>query len=88
MTLKKKTRDKGKLKLSRFFQKLEEGNIVAVNIEHSLKPGLPKRFQGRTGKIVGKRGKSYVVEIKDQKKEKQFIIKPIHLKKIKQIQNK
>jgi len=36
------------------------------------------------GIIKAKRGKSYVIKIKDQNKEKSFIIEPIHLKKIKQ----
>lgn len=86
MTLKKKVRDKGKIKLSRFFQKFEDKDIVAVNIEHSLKVGFPKTLQGRTGEIVGKKGKAYLVKIKDQKKDKEYIIKPIHLKKIKRIE--
>jgi large subunit ribosomal protein L21e len=87
MTLKKKIRDKGKLKLSRFFQKFREGEFVAVNIENSLKRGFSKKIQGRTGKIVGKKGRAYLVKIKDKKKEKEYIIEPIHLKKIKRIQN-
>ena len=83
--LKKKIREKGKLRLSRFFQKLKEGDNVAVVIEKSLKLNFPKRLQGRSGKIKEKRGRSYVVLIKDQAKEKEFIIAPIHLKKLKQI---
>jgi ribosomal protein L21E len=51
-----------------------------------MQPIFPKRIQGRTGIIKEKRGKSYIIKLKDLKKEKIFIINPIHLKKIKQIE--
>ena len=83
MSLAKSIREKGKIKLSIYFQKFRENDSVAVTKEPSLKSSFPKRLQGRTGTIRGKRGKSYIVKIKDQKKEKEFLIAPIHLKKIK-----
>ena len=82
MVMKKKAREKGKIKLSMYFQKFNEGDNVSVIIEASLVANTPKRFQGRIGKIAGKKGKAYVVKIYDQNKEKEFLIKPIHLKKI------
>lgn len=85
MSKRKKTRTRGKLQLSRYFQKLEKGDSVAVVRELSIKSSFPVRLQGRTGLIEGKRGKAYIVKIKDQSKEKRFLIEPIHLKKIKQI---
>jgi|TARA_Y100000310_G_scaffold167546_2_gene167433 ribosomal protein L21E len=83
--MKKKIRTRGKIQFSRYFQKFQEGESVAVVIEPSIKSSFPKRLQGRTGKVQAKRGKSYFVKIKDQKNEKKFLIEPIHLKKIKQI---
>jgi len=83
--MKKKIRTKGKISFSRYFQKLKKGESVAVVAEPALKISFPKRIQGRTGKIGEKRGRSYFVKIKDQNKEKNFLIAPIHLKKIKQI---
>ena len=85
MVMKKKTREKGKLRLSQYFQKFEDGNKVAFVAEPSLVTNVPKRFRGRTGEIVGKKGKAYKVKIYDQNKEKEFLIEPIHLKKIKSI---
>jgi large subunit ribosomal protein L21e len=41
-----------------------------------------RRFFGRTGVITEKRGKSYIVKIKDGKKEKELITRPEHLKAI------
>jgi len=39
-------------------------------------------MSGRTGIVIGKRGRSYIVNIKDFNKEKTFIVPPIHLKRI------
>ena len=82
---KKKIRTKGKISFSRYFQDFKEGDIVSVVRELAIKASFPKRLQGRTGKIEDKRGKFYFIKIKDQKKEKRFLIEPIHLKKIKHI---
>ena len=79
----KKIRTKGKLQFSKYFQEFNEGDSVAITREISVNSNFPKRLQGRTGKIEGKRGKSYIVKIKDQEKEKIFLIEPIHLKKMK-----
>ena len=83
MSGRKKIRTRGKLQLSRYFQELKEGDSVAVVKEPAVPSHFPSRLQGRTGKIESKRGKSYMVLIKDQNKEKRFIVEPIHLKKIK-----
>ena len=85
MAKRKPLRTRGKLQLSRYFQELKEGESVAVVKELSINSNFPKRLQGRTGKIDGKRGRNYIVKIKDQSKEKTFLIEPIHLKKIKQV---
>ncbi len=83
MARRKPVRERGKLSFSRYFQTLEEGQKVAIKIERSLKSNIPKRFQGRTGIVVGRRGKAYIIKLKDGKKEKEFIAKPIHLIKLK-----
>jgi large subunit ribosomal protein L21e len=61
---------------------LKEGDRVSVIKELSEKSGFPERLQGRTGVVTGKKGKAYIVEIRDKNKLKKYIIKPIHLKKI------
>ena len=85
MSKRKKIRTRGKLQLSRYFQELKTGDSVAVVGEAAVQSKFPKRLQGRTGCVEAKRGRVYVVKIKDQNKEKKFLIEPIHLKKIKQI---
>jgi len=78
----KKTRQKGKFSFRRFFQKFKEGDSVAVVVELSQPFAYSKRLQGKTGKVIEKRGSAYYVEIKDINKTKKYLIKPIHLKGI------
>jgi len=80
MLKRKKVREKGKIRFSKYFQKLERGESVAVVRELSQKTGFPKAIQGRIGKIEGKRGNCYIVNIKIGK-NKRFIIHPVHLRK-------
>ena len=82
MVGKKKIRTRGKLQLSRYFQEFKKGDSVAVVREKSVKSSFPKRIQGRTGRVEDKRGRTYIIKLKDQNKEKKFLIAPIHLKKI------
>ena len=87
MVNKKSIRTRGKLQLSRYFQELNEGDFVAISREQSVPINFKKRIQGLTGIVEGKRGKAYMVKIKEGNKEKRILIEPIHLKKIKQIKD-
>jgi large subunit ribosomal protein L21e len=81
--LKHKTpRQKGKFSFMRFFQKFQPGDSVAVVRELGLPLGYSKRIQGRTGKVIEKRGSAYYIELKDLHKPKRYLIRPIHLKRI------
>ena len=82
MTDRKPIRTRGKVQLSKYFQEFKKGDSVAVIKERSIPSNFPPRLQGRTGKVDKKIGRSYSVKINDQTKEKEFIISPIHLKKI------
>ena len=88
MIKRKKQREHGKIKLSRYFQKFKKGDRVAVVKELALQPKFPKQLQGRSGVIEDKRGSSYIVKIKDLNKEKTYIIHPAHLKKLREINSK
>ena len=85
MVNRKPIRTRGKLQLSRYFQELDKGDIVAISREPSVLTNVPIRLQGITGVVEGNRGKACIVKIKDGNKEKRILIEPIHLKKIKQI---
>ncbi len=81
----KSIREKGKIRFSQYFQKLKKGDNVALVKEKSLTCSFPDRMQGRTGRIIGKQGKEYIINVKDHAKDKEFVVHPIHLKKIKMI---
>jgi len=83
MARRKNVRLRGKISLSNYFRKFKENDSVAVKREISVGANFPKRIQGRTGIVKGKKGRAYIVKIKDQAKEKEFIIPAVHLKKIK-----
>jgi len=85
MVNRKPVRTRGKLQLSRYFQELNEGDFVAISREPAIQSSFPKRLQGTTGIVEGRKGKVYIVKIKDGNQEKRILIEPIHLKKIKQI---
>ena len=78
----KQVREKGKLKLSSYFKKIEDGANVALIINLGVRVAFPKRLKGMSGKVVGSRGRFKLVEIKDENKLKTFIIHPVHLKKL------
>lgn len=83
MIKRKNIRERGKVRLSKYFQKFKEGERVAVKRELALQPKFPKKLQGRSGVVSGKRGSSYVVKMNDLNKEKTYIIHPVHLRKLK-----
>jgi large subunit ribosomal protein L21e len=67
--------------ITKFLQEFKIGQNVVIKQEPSSHSGMPHtRYKGRTGKIIGKRGKSYIVEIKDGNKVKRLISRPEHLK--------
>ena len=79
---KKKPREKGKIRIRASLQEYKEGERVILKVDSAYQKGMPyKRFLGKQGKILGRKGKSYVVEIKDGNKQKKVICAPIHLKK-------
>lgn len=85
--LRSKTREKLTQKpryrpaITKFIQEFSEGQKVMISQEPSSQKGMPHtRFKGRVGKIIGRRGRAYIVEITDGKKKKKIISAPEHLK--------
>ncbi len=69
--------------ITRAMQKFEEGEKVAIVIDPSFHYGMPHpRFHGRTGDVVGKQGRAYIVKIRDGRKIKHIIAFPEHLRKV------
>ncbi|MBS3084570.1 hypothetical protein J4411_01505 [Candidatus Pacearchaeota archaeon] len=82
MTRRKNIRERGKIRFSEYFKSLKDNDTVAVKREISVASHFPKRLQGRTGTVKGKRGRSYLIKLKDQEMEKEYLIESVHLKKL------
>ena len=81
--LRKKPRQRGIHSITRALQHFEKGDFVNILIDSSVHKGMPHiRFHGRTGKIEGKQGESYIVGINDGKKHKTLIIRSDHLRRV------
>lgn len=68
--------------LSQYMVKYNLGDYVHININPINVSTAPhKRYQGKTGIIIGKRGKAYIIAIKLGSKIKQIITTKEHIKK-------
>jgi large subunit ribosomal protein L21e len=78
-----KFRGPKKITVNKLLGNFPTGQSVAVVITSNSLRGRPfKRFHGLTGKVVGTKGRCFIVELKDQNKLKQIIAGPEHLKKV------
>jgi ribosomal protein L21E len=82
MSKRKRIHSNGKPGLSKLFREFDNGDSVAVVKEPSVDSRFPLRLQGSTGIVAEKRGNAYKVKIYTQNKLKEFLIEPVHLKKI------
>lgn len=80
--LTKSVREKGKIGLSRLLAEYEVGDKVVIHIDSGVHKGMPhKRFQGKVGTVVEKRGRAYVLDIPQRKTSKLVIAGPEHIRK-------
>ena len=49
----------------RYLQRFQSGDFVAVVRELSQSFGYSKRLQGRTGKVIARRGRAYEIEVSE-----------------------
>jgi large subunit ribosomal protein L21e len=86
--MRKKSRDKlsrtvrarGKSSVVRAIQEFDAGAMVHVIIDPSIHKGMPHpRFHGKTGEVVGKRGRAFVLKVTDGNATKTLITLPEHL---------
>jgi large subunit ribosomal protein L21e len=79
--LRKKPRDRGKVKITKILQEFNIGDKVVIDQEPAIHKGMPfPRYKGLAGTVTGKQGGAYVVDIKDGGKKKQLIAAPVHLR--------
>jgi large subunit ribosomal protein L21e len=78
--LRKRPRERGKLGLSKLLYEYKQGDKVVIDINPSVHKGMPhRRYQGRVGVIVAKRGRAYKVSVTQGNAVKEIIVRPEHL---------
>jgi large subunit ribosomal protein L21e len=78
--LKRKPRERGKTGLSKILHEYTSGEKVVIKIDPSVHKGMPhRRYHGRIGVIVEKKGRAYLVNVTQGNATKQIIVRPEHL---------
>ncbi len=76
-----KAKNRTRVTITKRLKELDMGTQVVINLEPSFQDGMPHpRYQGVIGKIIEKRGRAYLVAIKDKNKPKTLISAPEHIK--------
>jgi large subunit ribosomal protein L21e len=78
--LTKKPREHGKLRLSKLLYEYQPGTSVVIKIDSSVHKGMPhRRYHGKIGTVLNKRGRSYVVSVSQGDAIREIIVRPEHL---------
>jgi large subunit ribosomal protein L21e len=65
-----------------YLTEFKPGDKVVVKINPSVHKGAPhRRYHGRVGEVVGRRGRAYLVSVTLGEKLKQIMVLPDHLAK-------
>ena len=80
--LKKRVREKGAIPpLSLLMIDYKVGDKVYIVPNPAIHEGMPhRRYIGKVGTIIGKRGRAYIVEVYLGNKRKELIVVPEHLR--------
>ncbi len=77
---KRAIRERGKISLSKLLYEYEVGSNVIIRIDSSFQKGMPhRRYHGKIGTILNRRGRSYVVSVSQGDAVKEIIVRPEHL---------
>ena len=80
----KDPRHRGVLPPNRVLADFAAGSHVAIKMEPSQHGGMThKRFQGLTGKVRGKQGDAFVIDVMHGNMAKTLVVRAEHLKAIK-----
>lgn len=81
--LRKKVRERGVKPPSYLLQDYKTGEKVVLKYDSSVHKGMPhRRFYGKIGTVVGRRGRAYLIQVSDGGKTKTLIARPEHLKRL------
>jgi large subunit ribosomal protein L21e len=68
------------MKLNKLLYEYQPGSQVVVKIDSSVQKGMPhRRYHGRVGTVINKRGRSYVVSVSQGDAVREIIVRPEHL---------
>jgi large subunit ribosomal protein L21e len=77
---KKKPRESGKPRISKLLQEYVPGSNVIIKMDSSVQKSLPhKRYHGKIGTILNKRGRAYVVSVGQGNAIREIIVRSEHL---------
>jgi len=78
---KKDLRERGLPPVTCVIQNFDIGQQVHIVCNPSIQKGMPhRRFHGLTGTVLGRRGRAWMLTIRDGNAEKIVIARPQHLK--------
>ena len=82
--LRKHIRERGAVPpLSLLMHEYKPGDRVYIIINPAIHKGMPhRRYHGKVGVVVGKRGKSYIVQLRVGSKIKTLFVRPEHLRPV------
>lgn len=84
--LRKHVREKGMTSVNVMLREFNKGDKVHIEINPSVHSAMPhRRFDGKTGTVIGKQGNCYLVEVKNIDANRVIIVHPAHLKLQKEI---
>jgi large subunit ribosomal protein L21e len=77
---KKPIRERGKPNIGKLLFVHEVGSQVIIKIDSSVQKSLPhRRFHGKIGTVLEKRGRGYVVSVPQGEAVKEIIVRSQHL---------
>ncbi len=76
-------RERGKVRITRVIAQFDIGSKAAIEIDSRVRGGQPHNtFNGKTGLIIGKQGRAYLVSIRIGGKMKTVVAAPAHLRRM------
>ncbi len=79
--LKRNPRERGKVSLSKILHEYKPGERVVIEINPCVHKGMPyRRYHGKVGVIVAKRGRAYTVNVTQGNAVKEITVLPEHIK--------
>ena len=78
--LKKEPRERGKTGLSKLLHDYKSGDKVIIKVDSGVHKGMPhRRYLGKIGTVINRRGGSYLVGVKQGEAIKEIIVRPEHI---------